>query len=193
MTLVLANLVALWIVYTMTMIIVESAQICLDAKATFAKSQKAGVTVGLAVANLLLFPLVLYVVYFMNFGKTRRQARMAAWSFLLIVMPCVGDLVYSFRPSLPGGYVDAELVVSAILVLCLFSVLLYASILRWRIIHPRAPEVLHLRCERCGYNLTGLTEPRCPECGTPFDPKLLAGESQGLPRKKAAPIPPTRE
>jgi fructose-specific phosphotransferase system IIC component len=23
-------------------------------------------------------------------------------------------------------------------------------------------------CIRCGYNLTGLTQPRCPECGTPF-------------------------
>jgi len=31
----------------------------------------------------------------------------------------------------------------------------------------------HLRaghCVRCGYNLKGLPEPRCPECGTPFDP-----------------------
>jgi uncharacterized paraquat-inducible protein A len=25
-------------------------------------------------------------------------------------------------------------------------------------------------CLRCGYNLTGLSEPRCPECGTSFDP-----------------------
>ena len=28
-------------------------------------------------------------------------------------------------------------------------------------------------CCECGYNLRGLTEPRCPECGTPFDEKLL--------------------
>ena len=26
------------------------------------------------------------------------------------------------------------------------------------------------RCERCGYNLTGLTATRCPECAFPFDP-----------------------
>jgi hypothetical protein len=33
-------------------------------------------------------------------------------------------------------------------------------------------------CPTCGYPLHGLTEPRCPECGTPFDPKLLAGPNQ---------------
>lgn len=25
-------------------------------------------------------------------------------------------------------------------------------------------------CAKCGYSLRGLLEPRCPECGTPFDP-----------------------
>lgn len=29
-------------------------------------------------------------------------------------------------------------------------------------------------CPQCEYNLTGLTENRCPECGTPFDPVELA-------------------
>lgn len=30
-----------------------------------------------------------------------------------------------------------------------------------------------LRCPSCEYNLTGLAEPRCPECGKPIDPKKL--------------------
>ncbi len=28
-------------------------------------------------------------------------------------------------------------------------------------------------CRKCRYNLTGLTEPRCPECGTEFDPATV--------------------
>lgn len=28
-------------------------------------------------------------------------------------------------------------------------------------------------CRRCGYLLYGLPDPRCPECGTPFDPRTV--------------------
>ncbi len=28
-------------------------------------------------------------------------------------------------------------------------------------------------CRRCGYDLRGLTEPRCPECFTKFDPSSI--------------------
>ena len=33
------------------------------------------------------------------------------------------------------------------------------------------------RCPTCGYLLLGLTESRCPECGTPFDPEYVEGGS----------------
>jgi len=31
-------------------------------------------------------------------------------------------------------------------------------------------ELARRPCWECGYSLIGLTEPRCPECGTEFDP-----------------------
>jgi hypothetical protein len=40
------------------------------------------------------------------------------------------------------------------------------------------------QCKACGYILLGLTEPRCPECGYAFDPKLL--RVIGDPRQRLA-------
>lgn len=36
-------------------------------------------------------------------------------------------------------------------------------------------------CPKCGYNLTGLKEHRCPECGEPFDPIALLREQLERP------------
>ena len=38
-------------------------------------------------------------------------------------------------------------------------------------------------CVGCGYNLHGLTEPRCPECGTPFE---MSSKSQAASSKAAS-------
>lgn len=35
------------------------------------------------------------------------------------------------------------------------------------------PDIDRLRCWECNYDLTGLPEHRCPECGTKFDPEQL--------------------
>lgn len=31
-------------------------------------------------------------------------------------------------------------------------------------------------CVGCGYDLRGLSEARCPECNTPFDPEMFKDE-----------------
>src|SRR4051794_13859762 len=37
-------------------------------------------------------------------------------------------------------------------------------------------EIAHERlCQTCGYNLRGLAEARCPECGEPFNPTAAVG------------------
>ena len=40
------------------------------------------------------------------------------------------------------------------------------------------PEI-GLLCPQCGYSLTGLTTPRCPECGQPFDPSEVFHDAAG--------------
>lgn len=37
--------------------------------------------------------------------------------------------------------------------------------------NPATPDLS--RCQKCGYLLKGLEQPRCPECGAAFDPALL--------------------
>ena len=38
---------------------------------------------------------------------------------------------------------------------------------------PRRDPFAGLNCPACGYELRGLSEPRCPECGEGFDPFVL--------------------
>ena len=49
----------------------------------------------------------------------------------------------------------------------LFSIIAY--LLGLRATRPELPGM----CRRCEYDLRGLSEPRCPECGTPFDPSKI--------------------
>ena len=39
------------------------------------------------------------------------------------------------------------------------------------------------RCKTCGYALRGLCDPRCPECGGPFDPNDPTTYAVGRPKR----------
>ena len=68
---------------------------------------------------------------------------------------------------------------------CWAAILLF---LYWVPFLMRGPLRKHLRetlvangiavCLRCGYDLRSLDDPRCPECGAPFDPALLDAASR---------------
>jgi hypothetical protein len=72
-------------------------------------------------------------------------------------------------PSLPGGSVigtEQVIVVPFWALVVLFALWPVLALFRgpWR----RAVRCAAGRCRHCGYDLTGLTEPRCPECGGDF-------------------------
>ena len=59
-------------------------------------------------------------------------------------------------------------------------IFLSATLLPWSFVSARRCKRRELgECLKCGYSLHGLTEPRCPECGTPFEmSKLKEADSQ---------------
>ncbi len=57
----------------------------------------------------------------------------------------------------------AQFAITAIAPAALFAAVVYLRNRWW-------PESRPGHCLVCGYDLRGLPEPRCPECGTPFDP-----------------------
>jgi hypothetical protein len=61
------------------------------------------------------------------------------------------------------------------------SATLGALLWLWRV---RGRPRLDGSCSRCGYDLTGLTEPRCPECGEAFDGPMARAASGNSQRTK---------
>jgi hypothetical protein len=107
-----------------------------------------------------------------------------AWGWGLGVAHC-GLYVLLFIVVVIGGLGPEDAILPF---LCIGGVYLAGaaplSVLAWR----RGPEKHHpMMCVKCGYLLYGLTEARCPECGTPFDRELLAGHASN--RDNPTPMP----
>jgi len=93
---------------------------------------------------------------------------LAAGAYALSVTVAYGVLLRSW--ALPAVARDASsvmLVAAPIYLLVAHLTLLTVRSRRTVGFDPRT------RCQGCGYLLTGLTEPRCPECGRAFDARLL--------------------
>jgi hypothetical protein len=71
------------------------------------------------------------------------------------------------RTAFPGSVLVTVFRIPLWLPLLVFAAYLLAAFAVSRI--RRRHHELYPLCARCGYNLTGLPESRCPECGTPFD------------------------
>ena len=77
---------------------------------------------------------------------------------------------FNIPSSMLGGVVSGLTVGPGIVVLTWFWRHRCQRFLRQQLVASGIPI-----CLKCGYDLRGQTEARCPECGTPFDAKLIDG------------------
>lgn len=105
--------------------------------------------------------------------KKKIHLRNIAWSIVAggVVYLVFGLLLF---PVVDAFSIDRLLSLDIIVVLMVFGgpAALVFVFLTKRIGARHASTRLYI-CRRCGYDLRGLTEARCPECGHRFDSRLL--------------------
>ena len=89
----------------------------------------------------------------------------------LAILSFVGMVVLIAWPSRQSGVPSTVLTRVPFWVLRLLFLLFASTLIACAVGSRRRPKPGF--CDQCGYNLKGLTEPRCPECGTTFDQELL--------------------
>ena len=99
------------------------------------------------------------------------------WRLGVLLPPTLlaGLFIYSYATRIaPGSF----LVMPAFIVLMALVFLLLDQ--------PRVIEAVASRCRKCGYDLRGQSQGRCPECGTEFDLQAARASIQPKPRRWAA-------
>jgi predicted Zn-ribbon and HTH transcriptional regulator len=117
-------------------------------------------------------------IYSMGWGYRRAIAGgrwpLALWGMWLNFGPSAFVAVLTFASVAMFQYSLSGIV-------ALGGTLVYGGLSVAILCRVTAAYIRHLRydpatCDLCGYSLLHLTEPRCPECGTGFDPERLIGE-----------------
>ena len=112
-----------------------------------------------------------------------RAPRWPTW--LLAVLGCIvlllpASLEADLRAKPGTIWDDVSLVLGVVMILAFALLVVCPSLL---VARQTVDAVKTLRderrCKHCGYLLQGLPEPRCPECGTPFDPAVLRAPEDG--------------
>ena len=97
-------------------------------------------------------------------GSMTKTVRVLFASLLtILLLPCLGFSVFGFLASgEPGTSFVWYLIYSFFILLFLLAIFFF-----WWSALRRLDIDLKSICSGCGYNLRGIVDPRCPECGAP--------------------------
>ncbi len=105
-----------------------------------------------------------YVCSTLAWPRARQVGRTMGWLGIAIISTIAALMVLSVpRGKMLAAIPFTVLLAASPVISCGLAIICNKEI--------RKPE--HPACAECGYNLTGLVEARCPECGKPFDPGEL--------------------
>ena len=82
----------------------------------------------------------------------------------------LGYIIYSSLTDGPGAFPMAWTLLTSPIVECACAILLWRG--EW--LANLAIPSNRPYCPECAYELTAAEGPRCPECGTPFDPRQVS-------------------
>lgn len=105
-----------------------------------------------------------YVCSTLAWPRARQVGRAMGWLGIAIVSTIAALMVLS---------VPRDALMEVIPIVILFAALPATGCGVAIICNKEERKPSHPTCAECGYNLTGLVEARCPECGKPFDPGEL--------------------
>ena len=106
-------------------------------------------------------------------AQRRINAHRPYWIVFFILL--IGGLMFPFVLPMLGVPVERRGLLRGINLLVVIllsggvSLMFRSKIRRW--LREYLATIGIPVCVNCGYNLTGLTEARCPECGQPFEPR----------------------
>ena len=131
---------------------------------------------SLALIVWVAAPYILFYVLVLILHRNRRSVALCAsacvtWLFMVAFTVVFYGSVF-YEESSPKFALIGFIVLPLILSTAGAVLFLLALFIGW-IVGGRGQVRDRRCCQRCGYPLVGLPEPRCPECGEPFDPSLL--------------------
>jgi hypothetical protein len=110
-------------------------------------------------------------------GPSRTLSYDHRWGGFILSQSWGGtSLIRNPSPFPPSAPLSTALTIPAWALLVLFAAYPIFALYRWLPHRGRRVGC----CRHCGYDLTGLPSPRCPECGREFDPERLRRDRQQL-------------